>query len=290
MSCKKRLDKAYEHALCLPLQQCSRYVIISDSHRGTGTTNDNFLKNQHLYFAALEYYEKRGFFLIELGDGEELWENRSIRLIEESHSDVYWMFYLFLKEKRLIRVYGNHDMELKGKILTYPIASACFAPPLTTQMEECVILENKMGGRDVCMVHGHQGDFFNSVCWKLSRFLVRYLWKPLERFGVNDPTSAARNYKKQKKYETCMAEWAKERGVYLLAGHSHRPVLPEEGEYYINSGSCVHPRSITAIEIEGAQMSLVKWSVTTRPDMTLFVERTLLAGPNTFLRELHKSF
>ena len=91
------------------------------------------------------------------------------------------------------------------------------------------------------MIHGHQADFFNSVCWKLSRFLVRYFWKPFERFGVSDPTSAARNYKKTAK--------------------------------------CVHPYGITGIEITDMQFTLVKWKMTTRPDLSLYVAREVLMGP-----------
>ena len=48
-----------EHALHLPLGTGSRYVVISDCHRGEGTTNDNFLKNAYLYEAAMEHYIKR---------------------------------------------------------------------------------------------------------------------------------------------------------------------------------------------------------------------------------------
>ncbi len=278
MSCRKRLNRAYQQAVHFTLDPCCKYAIISDCHRGCGTANDNFLKNQHLHFAAMEYYYKRGFFHIELGDGEELWENYDTERIKECHSNVYWMFYLFETRHRLIRVFGNHDMELKGKRVTYPVASACNSPPVETGFEECVLLENPRG-RDICLLHGHQADAFNSVFWRASRFLVRYLWKPLERFGVNDPTSAAKNYQKQKKYEACMAAWAKDMDMYLIAGHSHRPTLSEEGGLYINSGSCVHPRCITAIEIENQSISLVKWSVTTRPDMVLCVERSVLAGP-----------
>lgn len=278
MSCRKRLNRAYRQAVHLTLDPCCKYAIISDCHRGCGTANDNFLKNQHLHFAAMEYYYKKGFFHIELGDGEELWENYDTERIRECHSNVYWMFYLFETKHRLIRVFGNHDMELKGKNVTYPVASACNSQPVASGFEECVLLENNRG-RDICLLHGHQADTFNSVFWKVSRFLVRYLWKPLERFGVNDPTSAARNYQKQKTYEACMAAWAEEMDMYLIAGHSHRPALSEEGGLYINAGSCVHPRCITAIEIENQSILLVKWSVTTRPDMTLCVERNVLAGP-----------
>lgn len=193
--CKKRIDRALQHALRLPLNACSRYVIISDCHRGEGTMNDNFLKNQNLYFAALENCE---------------------------------------------------------------------------------------GGRDICMIHGHQADFLNSVCWRFLRFLVRYLWKPLEHFGVNDPTSAARNYRKTVRYERCMENWLKNHDVYLVAGHSHRPRIPigeEKESSYLNAGSCVHPSCITAIELENMQMTLVKWRLATRQDMSLYVMREVMAGP-----------
>lgn len=261
MGCQKRIDRAFRNAECLPLTKNTRYVVISDCHRGEGTTNDNFLKNQHLYFAALEYYYKRCFYYLELGDGEELWENRCFNRILKCHEDVYEMFRLFEREGRFLRIYGNHNIELRG---TLP---------------ESVILRNREGGRDIYMLHGHQADFFNSVCWRLSRFLVRYLWKPLERSGVNDPTSAARNYKKLERYEKCLAEWTRKNDVYLAAGHSHRPRLPKEGNRYLNAGSCVHPAGITAIEIENMTMTLVKWKMTTRPDMSLYVTRELLAGP-----------
>lgn len=261
MACHKRIDRAWKHALHLPLNSGSRYVLISDCHRGEGTTYDNFLKNQHLYLAALEHYYKSGFYYLELGDGEELWENRCIRRIQQCHEDVYELFALFEKEQRMTRLYGNHNMVLRDRL------------------REAVILDNQEGGRDIYMIHGHQADFFNSVCWQLSRFLVRYLWKPLERSGVNDPTSAAHNYRKAERYEKCLEDWTKAHDAYLAAGHSHRPRMPEDGGRYLNTGSCVHPRCITAIEIENMHMTLVKWMMETRPDMTLYVAREVMAGP-----------
>lgn len=286
MSCKTRIQKAYDGAVRLPLDECSRYVLISDCHRGTGTVYDNFLKNRHLYLAALEYYYQRHFFYIELGDGEELWENRDRNQIQTYHEDVYCMLCRFRQQGRMLRLFGNHNMELRertkrkteGKKNCESCPKVC-EQLLREKLKECVLLENHSGGRDICLIHGHQADFFNSVLWKLSRFLVRYLWKPLEHFGVNDPTSAAKNFKKQSRYERCMAEWAKERDMYLAAGHSHRPALSTEGGLYINTGSCVHPSGITAVEIENMNMTLVKWQMATRPDMTLFVERVVIAGP-----------
>ncbi len=218
MGCKRRIDRALKNALQLPLNACSRYVIMSDCHRGEGTMNDNFLKNQNLYYAALNCYRERGFFYVELGDG----------------------------------------------------------------LPEAVLLKNREGGHDVAMLHGHQADFFNCVCWRLARFLVRYLWKPLERFGVLDPTSAARNYRKAARHERCLAHWASQYEMYLVAGHSHRPRLlaGAEGErFYLNTGSCVHPGGIIALELENMEFTLVKWRFATREDMSLYVRREILFGP-----------
>jgi hypothetical protein len=77
MSCHHRLDKSFENAPVLPLGGSRRYILFSDCHRGNGTHNDNFLKNQYLYLAALRHYYKKGYTYIELGDGDELWENRN---------------------------------------------------------------------------------------------------------------------------------------------------------------------------------------------------------------------
>ena len=259
MNCGERIEKAFSNSVILPLHKHSRYVVFGDCHRGTGNMSDNFLRNQHLYFAALEHYYMEGFYYREPGYGEELWENRSLRRIQDSHRNVYEQFECFKRRKRFCKIYGNHDMELRK------------------ELPESIILENHEGGRNICIIHGHQADFFNSVCWRISRFLVRYVWKPLEQFGVNDPTSAARNYRKLHKYEKCMLETAQKKDVYLLAGHSHRPHLIER-ELYINAGSCVHPWGITAIEIENMQLSLVKWFMGTRKDGTLYVQREVLEG------------
>ena len=67
-----RMDRAYMHALALPLRQDSKYIVFSDCHRGDGRADDNFLKNELMYLAALRYYYKNGYTYIELGDGDEL--------------------------------------------------------------------------------------------------------------------------------------------------------------------------------------------------------------------------
>jgi predicted phosphodiesterase len=63
-------------------------------------------------------------------------------------------------------------------------------------------------------------------------------------------------------------------------GHTHRPRFPEPGDIPLfNDGSCVHPRSITGIEIENGLISLIKWQIATKEDGTLQIVRVLLEGP-----------
>lgn len=268
MGYKKRLDMAFQHAPIVPVTPSSRFVFMSDCHRGIGNSNDNFLKNQHLYFAALNYYYKKNYTYIEIGDGDELWENPDMKQIQEIHSNVFWLLSLFAKKDRLYMLWGNHDMEKK-----YP------SFPLDYPVYEGVILEDSYSHKVLHLTHGHQVKLLNSTLWKLSRFLVRFLWQPLEQFGVLDPTSPAKNYSVKEKTERQLEEWAKEHHTTIISGHTHRPVLDVKSPHYCNTGSCVHPRCITCIELQNSSLLLVKWAVETREDLSLVVKRTVLSGP-----------
>lgn len=293
MSYYSRLQKSFEGALRLPLNSYSKYVLFSDCHRGTGTANDNFLKNQNLYFAALRHYFLSGYTYIELGDGDELWENRNMKQIIEAHEDIFSLLSHFHKCGRLYMLYGNHDMAKKDSRYTVRNCSAyphCCGntPHLSSQPllpDICfypgIILESEVSAldRDIYLTHGHQADLFNSTLWRFTRFLVRYLWKPLEHYGVLDPTSAAKNYTRKQTTERRLQTFAKREQIILITGHTHRPTLSETELYYCNSGSCVHPYSITCLEIERLSIRLVKWVLSVKPDNTLHVTRETLAGP-----------
>lgn len=295
MSYYSRLKKSFTGALRLPLNHSTRYVLVSDCHRGVGTSNDNFLKNQNLYSAALQHYYRSGFTYIELGDGDELWENRSMRHIIEAHSDIFQLLSRFHSQGRLYMLYGNHDMIKKDRHYTVKNCAAypcCCGnnPHLDNQpllpdikFHSGIILENTCSetAKDIYLTHGHQTDLFNSTLWRVSRFLVRYVWKPMEHFGVLDPTSAAKNYTRKEKTEQRLHHFAKKEELILITGHTHRPTLSEDDLSYCNSGSCVHPYSITCLEIECLRISLVKWVLETRPDMSLYVARKVLSGPVT---------
>ncbi len=281
MSYHRRLDKSFEHVPILPWDEDSRYVLFSDCHRGNGSQGDNFLKNRHLYLAALDYYYRGGFTYIELGDGDELWENRNMDQIKEIHSDVFRQLSQFYQERRLYMLYGNHDMIKKYPRFSQKKCASFYCmvsgdqQPLFPNIT-CypgLILQNHQTGKRLYLTHGHQASLLNSTLWPVNCFLVRYLWKPLEQLGVLDPTSAAKNHKTKKRTEQRLSTWANHYHRTLITGHTHRPMLSTEGASYANTGSCVHPYCITCIEIRGEQLSLVKWYVDARPSGCLYVEK-----------------
>ena len=288
MSFIKRISKVYEKAKVIEFNNSSKFIIMSDCHRGDGNLGDNFSKNQDIYFYALNYYYKNCYTYIELGDGDELWENKKISEIMEEHSHVFWILSEFYKKNRLYFIYGNHDMVKKDE--GYIRRNFCdffdeqkgeyILLFRNIKFYEVLVLREETSHNKILLIHGHQGDFFNDQLWKVSRFLVRYVWRILENYGVNDPTSTAKNYKKKKVIEKKFTQWIKEKKVMVIAGHTHRPMFPEVGEIpYFNDGSCVHPRCITAIEISNGKIQLVKWCVSAREDGVLAIKRSILAGP-----------
>ena len=294
----RKLDKAYENALCIPIYSGSRMVFMSDCHRGIGNWGDNFQPNQNLFFAALQYYNQRKFTYIELGDGDELWENRRLKDIIQTHSNQFWLMAKFYQENRFYMIYGNHD---KKKVQERFFGKSCntyycdgeraekeLFPNMKVQ--EAIRLKDNCDGQELFLVHGHQGDIWSDTLWKITRFLVRYIWRRLELVGWNDPTSAAKNYRKKEKTEKRLDRWARKNGKILIAGHTHRPMFPKPGEgYYFNDGSCVHPRCITAIELERGALSLVKWSMEVREDSVVYIGREVLEGPVSLKRYMGKN-
>ncbi|MFC0701663.1 metallophosphoesterase [Anaerostipes butyraticus] len=284
MSSYSRISKAFQHPCRLPLYQDSRYVLFSDCHRGTGRSNDNFLKNEFLYVSALKYYEEQGYTYLELGDGDELWENRSFCAVKSIHPDSFELLGRFFRQDRFYAVYGNHDIIKRKKKFCQTYCQDYFC-----QCHQCsrslfpgirfysgIILEDQEHQMDIYLTHGHQADFLNSVLWPVSRFLVRYIWRPLEQLGIPDPTSAAKNHRKKKSSEKRLARWAAQQHHLLITGHTHHPMIGTPSSPYSNTGSCISPSGITCIEIQDRCLTLIKWTLGTKPDRTLYVKRVPL--------------
>ena len=289
MSSSFRLTRAYQKAKMVPFDDTSKFILFSDCHRGDNSFADDFANNRNVYFHALNHYYKEGFDYCELGDGDELWENLSFKSIFEAHKDVYKLLRKYHIEDRLHMLWGNHDMVYKDPKYVKKHLSSYFEPIDAIDKElfknivyhEAVILKHKNTNQEIFLTHGHQGDWWNYNFWRWGRFLVRILWKPLQIWGIPDPTSPAKNYKELIKVERRIKKWIlKNKLKITIVGHTHRPRFPKPGDIpFFNDGSCVHPRSITGIEIEQGKISLIKWHIATKEDGSLLICRKVLEGP-----------
>ena len=102
-----RLSRIFDNSKVISYDDNSKFILMSDCHRGTGGFEDNFSKNQKLYSTALKYYYDDGYTYIELGDGDELWENRKINHIINEYRNIFYLLRKFYKEKRLYFIYST---------------------------------------------------------------------------------------------------------------------------------------------------------------------------------------
>ncbi|HWT27008.1 MAG TPA: metallophosphoesterase, partial [Mobilitalea sp.] len=166
MSTAKRLSRVLATSREIPFDESSRIVIMSDCHRGDGDWADDFSNNQNLYFAALTYYYESGYTYIELGDGDELWENRDLNMIINIHSDVFWLLSLFYKDERLHMLYGNHDIVKRDPKYMMTKCNSYYCESLNSRIAlfpginitEGLILRYKNSNNRILLAHGHQGD------------------------------------------------------------------------------------------------------------------------------------
>ena len=291
MSSQTRLSRAYKEAKRIPFNNTDKFILFSDCHRGDSSFADDFANNRNIYFHALNNYFKENYHYIELGDGDELWENLFFRDIFEANKNVYLLMQKFFNHNRLHLIYGNHDMVYRNENMikknlheyfeTKENKNVPFLP--NVKFHEGIVLENIETKQELFLTHGHQADFMNSIGWKINRFLVRILWKPLQVWGIKDPTSPAKNYIELIKVERRIKKWIADNGNKItITGHTHRPRFPKPQENllnYFNDGSCVHPRSITGIEIADGKMALIKWFIDTKDDGVLQIVKEYLEGP-----------
>jgi UDP-2,3-diacylglucosamine pyrophosphatase LpxH len=284
----RRVSRVYESATEIPFDNSSRFFLMSDVHRGDGSWADDFSRNRNLFIAALNYYYRQNYTYIEIGDGDELWENKKYSEIINIHRDIFQLLAMFHKENRLYLIFGHHDMEkkqrncIKSNLYEYFDERENKLVPLFENINcyEGLILKHRVTGDEIFLTHGHQVDFLNYTAWKAARFLVRYLWRPLNVFGIKDPTSTAKNYSKKERVEKRLTKWVKAEKHMLISGHTHRPMMPKPGEPpYFNGGSCVYPQDITGIEIADGSITLVRWNTTTTVSGLLAVQRQVMVGP-----------
>lgn len=295
----------------------SKFILFSDAHRGDGSGADDFAANSQLFKCALDHYFDEGYTLIELGDSEELLENRQFDQIYISHTAIYERLARFHQsDSRYIKLWGNHD-DIWGYRQDL----------LQNLFPGIVVHEAAVIDRHILLWHGHRADPKCQGRWaEWTRVVLRKIWYGMQQMGMRDPTRAAENPGRCDAVDKTLFEWAKGgcsamgrldawfsglRIDTIIAGHTHRPVFQNlsltdkwyvekrrftpgtrrrnrRDSAYFNTGSCVHPRCITGIELTGTgdemHISLIKWSAepiraTESPEGTFYplaIRRTVL--------------
>lgn len=291
MFTNRRLDKAFEKAINIDFNDSSKYIILSDLHRGDNSISDEFAHNQNIVLHALNYYYDNGYTYIENGDGDELWEHAKFRHIRFAHSDVFDVLSKFHNTNRLIMLYGNHNKSLQDKRYIEKNMEKVLDPYNDKEMYvfpglevyESVILNYTPTNKKLFLVHGHQGDFFNDQLWLFARFMLRYFWRYMHVVGFRNPASPAKSYSKRHKIERKYVKWLKDQDLMLIVGHTHRPKFSYPNQnLYFNSGSCVRPRNITGIEIVNGTIALIEWRIWPDEDGCLQVVKRIIHGPIPF--------
>ncbi|MEG0474862.1 MAG: metallophosphoesterase family protein [Carnobacterium sp.] len=284
----RRLTEAYKKARVEYFDEDSKYVFFSDVHRGDGSMSDEFTRNRNIYLHALKHYYENDFTYIEAGDGDEMLEYSDFKYTKNAHREVFDIIKKFFDKKRLIRLYGNHDIFLKNKkfveenyYTNYDEYNEVFFDFLKgLKPVEALVLRNLETGQEILTVHGHQGDAPNDQFAFFTMLSLKFFWRFLHGFGIRNPSSPIKNVSKRHKIEKNFNKWIKKNKMMLICGHTHRFKYPKDKELpYFNSGCCVYPTFITAIELTEGKIQLVRWAIKVSPDGVLTIEKEVMRGP-----------
>lgn len=236
---KRRLSDAYGRVRAtgtspgVPAEQL-RLVVFSDHHRGIRDGADDFERCEEAYNAALGYYLEQGYTLVVLGDVEDLWECRP-KPVLEAYARTTLLEADFQKEGRYVRVSGNHDDLWENADAVRSHLAPLYGEKLSVR-EGLLLSVDLAEGRkgEVFLTHGHQGDQTSdrrSALYGVSKLVVRYGWRPLQRLTGWKLTTPAKSFELRESHNLSMYAWAcGMRGagrppLVLIAGHTHVPVF-----------------------------------------------------------------
>lgn len=220
-----RIEGAGDGGEILDLDSSSaRLIVLSDQHKGAGDLADDFRLSRHNYSAALDYYFKQQYTMINLGDCEELWENTE-KVAVEYNRDVLLQEARFLQANRYYRVFGNHDLQWKFAFPRNLYLKPLFGEKLTVC--EGFLLRFLYKGRPFrfLLTHGHQGDKRSDGNW-FSTWFVAAIWTPIQRFLEISVNTISDSYELVDKHNQIMYQWTEtQQELVLISGHTHKPVF-----------------------------------------------------------------
>lgn len=208
----------------------SRLIIFSDHHRGSRDGADDFRVCERAYNAALAYYDRMGYTLVVMGDVEELWEGWPENVLK-AYSHTLELEGRFHRDGRYLRFWGNHDDDWSHPDLVEQLlVPALGGGPL--KVHESMILPVREGEKELgklFLVHGHQGTLESDRIAPISKFLVRWVWRPIQRLIKYSLNTPSKDFELRHAHDSAMYYWSERQDkVVLIAGHTHRPVFKSE--------------------------------------------------------------
>ncbi|GAB6089807.1 metallophosphoesterase [Spirochaeta dissipatitropha] len=207
----------------------SRYIILSDLHRGKRDRADDFRHSERAFNASLAWYYELGYTLVILGDAEELWQEHPGKVTQAYHHSLE-LEAKFHRKNRYIRIWGNHDDEWESSLQVKRYLAPIFGPDLA--VHEAVLLPVIQDSKEIgqlFLVHGHQGSREGDRWGKIARGMVRLLYRPFQRISGFSHSTPADSWELREGHNKALNDWTSEHpGVILIAGHTHRPVFASQ--------------------------------------------------------------
>lgn len=220
---KKNLAALFDSCPKRVLSGDDRIVVFSDLHMGNGSRNDSFRHNGEIFSTILmQFYAENAYHLILNGDVEDLQRFR-LRSIVGRWRSVYHAFGAVADRGGLTRIVGNHDLDLlEGgpavgllAVLGNENRPDMYADPI----HEGLRLGHSSG--EIFIFHGHQVSWWYYNHNNIARLLLRYIANPLH---ISSPT-VAEDSRKRFKIERRAYEFASERKILAMIGHTHRSLF-----------------------------------------------------------------
>jgi len=199
-------------------------IIFSDQHKGTRDGSDDFGVCEPSYLAALDYYNSKDFYYVNLGDCEELWENTILNVIK-ANEKCFEKEKLFVDRNAYCKVLGNHDLYWGNDPLAPTRLKKIYGQEI--KIFEGIVLRVKLDEKhiDIFCTHGHQGDSQADGNW-FSKFFVSKIWGPLQSFLEINTNSPSTNDSRKSVHNQMMYDWAStQKDLVLITGHTHQPVF-----------------------------------------------------------------
>jgi predicted phosphodiesterase len=278
---KKILEGDEKKGLVIPFDtSIQKFIIFSDQHKGAKNAADDFAVCEKNYVAALDHYFNEGYFFIDLGDGEELWEN-NIFAVKKHNKASFNKEKLFQQQKRFIKIFGNHDLYW-GNDPTAPLQLQSIYDEKFPIYEGC-ILTTTINERafEIYLTHGHQGDL-QSDGNAFSKFFVANVWGPLQSVLDINPNTPANNDQLKSLHNTLMYEWSSvEKNTLVITGHTHQPVfmsLTHLERLYVKLSKAQKDNDEESIKNIEAEITKVQPRNPTPPDFSKIVPSYFNSG------------